>query len=488
MIDAVELTRLLRVNTPLLSVDSAEEMPVLAAFKSVMPSVLKPLMLWSITQGLRRLDFGEAPARKCDANEVLEFIAQCTQRSVFLLFDFAPYLSDRVIARRLRELAERQYGAEHCIVLIGFKLELPEDLVAFCTKLDLAPPSVDALETLLREEAFEWSKAHAGQRAKVQLSALKACARALSGLSLVQARQIARRLLADGLLDGTDSIDAIKAKFALLNKDGVLSLELDTAAFAQVAGANRLKQWVALRKAAFLGENRQLDPPKGVLLLGVQGCGKSLLAKAIAGGLGVPLLSLDMGSAYNKYQGETERRLRDALKQAENMSPCVLWLDEIEKSMAEGDNDGGVSRRVLGTLLTWMAERKSSVFMVATANQVDRLPPELLRKGRFDELFFVDLPDAQARRSAFDIHLVRRQLFPELFDLDRLAECAEGFSGAEIEQSIIAALYRAHTDNKPLQQHYVELELASTRPLSVVMAEKVNALREWASSRCVNAN
>ena len=170
------------------------------------------------------------------------------------------------------------------------------------------------------------------------------------------------------------------------------------------------------------------------------------------------------------------------------MSPCVLWIDEIEKAMAEGDNDGGVSRRVLGTLLTWMAERKSAVFMVATANQVDRLPPELLRKGRFDELFFVDLPDAEGRRSAFDIHLDRRQLFPELFDLDRLAERADGFSGAEIEQAIVAALYRAHTENKPLQTQHIELELASTRPLSVVMAEKVQALRDWASSRCVNAN
>ena len=488
MIDSAELTRLLRVNTPLLSIDSAEELSVLATFKSVLAQVMKPLFAWSITQGLRRLDMDEAPSQHCGGSEVLEVIRDSTQRSIFLLFDFAPHLRYMVTARHLRELAERQYGVAHTIVLIGNKLELSEDLLPFVTKIELAPPNLDMLEALLREEAFEWSKAHAGQRAKVHLNALKACARALRGLSIVQARQIARRLLADGLLDGTDSTEAIKAKFSLLNKDGVLSLELDTAAFVDVAGATRLKSWISLRKSAFLGETTHLDPPKGVLLLGVQGCGKSLLAKAIAAGFGVPLLNLDMGSAYNKYQGETERRLRDALKQAENMSPCVLWIDEIEKALAEGDSDGGVSRRVLGTLLTWMAERKSTVFLVATANQVDRLPPELLRKGRFDELFFVDLPSAAAREAAFQIHLDKRQLFSELFNVPALAILAEGFSGAEIEQAVVAALYRAHAEKKPLEQKHIELELAQTRPLSVVMAEKVQALRDWASARCVPAD
>jgi AAA+ superfamily predicted ATPase len=495
VIDTAELTRLLRVHTPLLSMDVAEELPVLAAFKSVLPQVMKPLFAWSITQGLRRLDMdfdmpgmANSSAQFCGGSEVLEVIRDTTQRSVFLLFDFAPHLRYMTTARHLRELAERQYGVAHTIVLVGNKQELPEDLNPFITRIELAAPSLDALEALLRDEAFEWSKANSGQRAKVQLSALKACARALRGLSIVQARQIARRLVSDGLLDSSDNAEAIKAKFALLNKDGVLSLEFDTAAFADVAGATRLKSWVGLRKSAFLGEATHLDPPKGVLLLGVQGCGKSLLAKAIAAGFGVPLLNLDMGAAYNKYQGETERRLRDSLKQAENMSPCVLWIDEIEKALAEGDNDGGVSRRVLGTLLTWMAERKAPVFLVATANQVDRLPPELLRKGRFDEMFFVDLPSHAARAAAFEIHLHKRKLFTELFDIPMLADHCDGFSGAEIEQAVIAALYRAHAEGKPVAQAHVLAELAATRPLSVVMAEKVQSLREWASARCVLAD
>jgi SpoVK/Ycf46/Vps4 family AAA+-type ATPase len=488
LIDTAELTRLLRVHTPLICIEAAEELPVIAAFQSVLAGVLKPLFAWSITQGLRRLDFGEMPAQPCGGNDVLEIIRDSTQRGIYLLFDFSPHLRYMTTARHLRELAERQYGAAHTIVLIGSKLELPEELHPFVTRIELATPDADKLEAMLREEAFEWSKAHAGQRAKVSLSALKSTARSLNGLSIVQARQIARRLLSDGLLDSADAIDAIKMKFNLLNKDGVLTLELDTAAFNDVAGATRLKAWINLRKGAFLGEAKHLDAPKGVLLLGVQGCGKSLLAKAISAGFGVPLLNLDMGSAYNKYQGETERRLRDALKQAEQMSPCVLWIDEIEKGLAEGDSDGGVSRRVLGSLLTWMAERKAPVFLVATANQVDRLPPELLRKGRFDELFFVDLPNADARKAAFEVHLRKRNLSFDATEIAQLVALSEGFSGAEIEQAVVSARYKAHAENKSVHAIHVGQELHATRPLSVVMAEKVQALRDWAAARCVPAD
>jgi AAA+ superfamily predicted ATPase len=488
LIDTAELTRLLRVHTPLICIEVPEELPVIAAFQSVLASVLKPLFAWSITQGLRRLDFGSMPAQACGGSDVLEIIRDSTERSVYLLFDFAPHLRYMTTARHLRELVERQYGTLHTIVLVGNKIELPEDLNPFVTRIELGTPSTDTLETMLREEAFEWSKAHGGQRAKVQLSALKNCARSLSGLSIVQARQIARRLIADGMLDSADAIEAIKAKFALLNKDGVLSLELDTAAFQDVAGAMRLKAWINLRKSAFLGEAKHLDAPKGVLLLGVQGCGKSLLAKAIAAGFGVPLLNLDMGAAYNKYQGETERRLRDALKQAEQMAPSVLWIDEIEKGLAEGDSDGGVSRRVLGSLLTWMAERKSAVFLVATANQVDRLPPELLRKGRFDELFFVDLPNASARTAAFEVHLRKRQLEFQPQEVAQLVELSDGFSGAEIEQAVVAARYKAHAENKSVHALHVAQEIKATRPLSVVMAEKVQTLRDWAAARCVPAD
>ena len=220
----------------------------------------------------------------------------------------------------------------------------------------------------------------------------------------------------------------------------------------------------------------------------MQGCGKSLAAKACAGGFGVPLLRLDFGALYNKYHGETERNLRQALETAEAMAPCVLWCDEIEKGLASSDSDDGVSRRVLGTLLTWMSERRRPVFLVATANDISRLPPEFLRKGRFDELFFVDLPDEAARKQAFQIHLERRQQKPERHQLDELATASEGFSGAEIEQAIVAALYAAFAAGRALRSQDIREELANTRPLSVLMAERIAALRDWASERCVPAH
>jgi SpoVK/Ycf46/Vps4 family AAA+-type ATPase len=220
----------------------------------------------------------------------------------------------------------------------------------------------------------------------------------------------------------------------------------------------------------------------------VQGCGKSLAAKAVAGGFGVPLVRLDFGTLYNKYHGETERNLRESLKHAEQLAPCVLWADEIEKGLASGDNDDGVSRRVLGYLLTWMAERREAVFLVATANQVQELPAELLRKGRFDEIFFVDLPCDTARIDIFAIHLRKRKLNPDDFDLRALAVSANGFSGAEIEQAVVSAQYAANAEKAAVAQAHLERALRETRPLSVLMAEQVAALREWAKDRTVSAD
>jgi SpoVK/Ycf46/Vps4 family AAA+-type ATPase len=314
--------------------------------------------------------------------------------------------------------------------------------------------------------------------------------RNLRGLSHDDARRIVRKLIYDdGALSQADVAELARAKFELLNKDGLLHFEYETARFADVAGLASLKRWIAQRRAAFLGLKSagKLDPPKGVLLLGVQGCGKSLAAKATAGGFGVPLVRLDFGTLYNKYHGETERNLRESLRHAEQLAPCVLWVDEIEKSLASGDNDDGVSRRVLGYLLTWMSERREAVFLVATANQVQDLPAELLRKGRFDEIFFVDLPDDSTRREIFSIHLARRELKPGDFDLGALAAAADGFSGAEIEQAVVSALYAANADKSTIAQAHILAALRETRPLSVLMAEQVAALRAWAQGRTVSA-
>jgi SpoVK/Ycf46/Vps4 family AAA+-type ATPase len=303
-------------------------------------------------------------------------------------------------------------------------------------------------------------------------------------------RRLARHAIRDdGILDRADVGRLVRAKRELLGGVG-LELALEGTTLDDVAGMPHLKAWLAERRAVFVGEAGAppLDPPRGVLMLGVQGAGKSLAAKAIAGTWGVPLLRLDLAALYSKWAGETERQLREALATAERMAPAVVWIDEIEKGLATGsdDHDGGVSRRVLGTLLTWMAERRARVLVAATANDIDRLPPELLRKGRFDEIFFVDLPDAPVREAIFRLHLARRGVGATL-DASALARACDGFSGAEIEQAIVAALYSAHARREPLTQAHVEEALAATKPLSIVMAERIAALRAWAKGRTVSA-
>src|SRR6202012_2163473 len=258
--------------------------------------------------------------------------------------------------------------------------------------------------------------------------------------------------------------------------------------FADVGGLKNLKAWLQKRAAGFDGSAPELDPPKGIMLLGVQGCGKSLAARACAGIFKVPLLRLDCAALFDKFVGESERNLRESLASADVLAPCVLWVDEIEKGFAAGDADGGATRRVLGGFLTWLAEKNSRIFVVATANDITALPPELIRKGRFDEIFFVDLPGKDARADIIAIHTRKRGIALGPAELAALAARCENFSGAEIEQAIVAALYSAHAAKQPVTAALIAHEMQSTRPLAVVMAEKVAALRAWADSRTVSAD
>src|SRR5262249_51612768 len=261
-----------------------------------------------------------------------------------------------------------------------------------------------------------------------------------------------------------------------------------------IAGLAHLRDWIAKRKSALTPEGQRfgLVPPKGILITGVQGCGKSLAARAVAGEWGFELARLDAGALYDKFVGESEKRLRKALDLAQKMAPLVLWIDEIEKAFASagtsGDADAGLSQRLLATLLTWMQDRESGVFLAATSNNISALPPEMLRKGRFDEIFFVDLPSAAVRTSLFALHLKKRSRDPKTFDLGKLSAWSEGFSGAEIEQSIASALYTAFAANQQLNSEILLAELKSTQPLSVTRAEDVAAIREWAKTRAMSAD
>jgi SpoVK/Ycf46/Vps4 family AAA+-type ATPase len=493
MSELQDLTALIRANTPLIVIETQDEGRVIELFRQALSQVWRALHRWSITEGLRRLDLDREDEAQGppDASAALQAIKQADQRGIYLLLDFHPYLGYASSQRQLRDIVQRRHTLPHVLVLVGAKVELPPELEAVAVRFNPRLPDASALLKLVREEAEHYARENGGRRVEADGEAVKQIVRNLQGLSLTDARRIARQLIfADGALNADDLPQLAKLKFELLNRSGHLHYEYDTARFDDVAGARRLKRWIEQRRSVFVSGNAPpgLDPPKGVLLLGVQGCGKSMLAKATAAGFGVPLLRLDFGTLYDKYHGETEKNLREALASAEQLAPCVLWIDEIEKGLATGGEDGGVSRRVLGYLLTWMAERKAPVFLVATANQVQELPAELLRKGRFDEIFFVDLPSPDARVEILRVHLARRQLIPDDFALPALAAASAGFSGAELEQAIVAALYTAHAEQKPLDTDLLMQEIRQSRPLSVLMAEQVETLRAWAIERTVPAD
>ncbi len=487
-----DLAILLKAATPLVVVETHEEIRAIEAFQGCLSEFWKPLYRWSVTHGLVRLDMDMPPAPGQDTSPqaTLRRILQNREKSVYLLLDFAPWLEDPVNIRLIKEICQQQQ-AEHTLAIIGPKIPLPPGLQPIAHRYDLQLPGSAELEAMIREEAFNWSRRHDGRRVKVHKRSLEQLVRTLQGLTLKDARRLARNAIYhDGAITDEDLPQVMQAKFELLSQGGVLQFEYETARFSEVAGLRKLKHWLELRKPAFFADKPLpgLDSPRGVLLLGVQGGGKSLAAKAVAGLYGLPLLRLDLASLYNKYHGESERNLRESLKTADIMAPCVLWVDEIEKGVATSDSDEGTSKRMLGTLLNWLSERRHPVFLVATANDISALPPELMRKGRLDEIFFVDLPDHEVRREIFRIHLQKREQDPENFDLDELANHAEGFSGAEIEQAVVSGLYQAYARQEDLNDSHILAALKNTHPLSHVMAEKVQALREWGQSRAVPAD
>jgi len=487
-----ELAVHVRAGVGLIVIESRDEPRAVDLLRHVSHELLRPLFVWSAARGLTRADrdsgidgtFGQPL-------ELLRHIDQRRDGGIFVLADFQPFLDDPVIARLVRELARNADGeAPRTLVLTGAEVRLPEALRAKAVRFELSPPTRVELEAMVREQARAWRDGRGKAQARVDEQALAALVDHLAGLTMKDARRLARNAIYDdGVLDGADLPDLMQAKFDLLDPGGVLTFELDTERFEHVAGMPHLKRWLELRAGHFRGGEGPagLDPPRGMLLLGVQGCGKSLAARAVAGRFGVPLLQLDCGALYNRFHGESERNMRESLAAAEQMAPCVLWIDEIEKGLAVGENDGGTSRRMLATLLTWMAERSARVFIVATANDITKLPPELVRKGRFDEIFFIDLPDVETRAAILRIHLQRRGLKPDLYDIDTLARHSSGFSGAELEHAVVAGLYEAHADNDPLTNAHVLDAIRSTRPLSVVMAEPIAALRAWARQRTVMA-
>jgi SpoVK/Ycf46/Vps4 family AAA+-type ATPase len=490
-----ELQSMLASRLALIVVESREEERVLTLVREVSLKVREGrgwgVFQWTVTEGLQRIDvdLGGPQRMLADPEQLLKHLKATPMPGIYVLLDFHPYLKEPVNVRLLKDIAQGYDRVARTVVLMSYEVTLPEELEQFAARLRLALPTSNERLMIITRVTREWNAANPGKPISLDRAVTAKLVDNLNGLTASDAERLVRHAVFDhGAITMDDISQVLEAKYELLNRAGTLSYEPATAKFADVGGMQNLRHWLTSRKPAFDGSAPNLDPPKGVLLLGVQGCGKSLAARAAAGIFSVPLVRLDFGTLYTKWQGEAEKNLRESLQSAEGLSPCVLWVDEIEKALAEGDGDNGVSRRVLGTFLTWLAEQRSRIFVVATANDISALPPELIRKGRFDEIFFVDLPTKTARAEIIAIHARKRSLALTPQDMVSLANRCENFSGAEIEQAIVAALYTAHASNQPVTAALIAHEMESTRPLAVVMAEKVAALRAWAGGRTVSAD
>ncbi|MEM1434286.1 MAG: AAA family ATPase [Pseudomonadota bacterium] len=500
MADTKDLGTILDARIPIIAIESADERRVLALLLQLALKRGLAFEQWTATRGLEpggierdAVSWGNSDdGAFTEPEEILAHISRKRGPALYALCDFHPYLKNEPRnLRYLKDIALDYDQLQNVIVLISHQLEVPPEIGRMTAKFDLRLPSDEELMAMVREVASDWSRSNRNSRVRTDQKTLSRLIANLRGVSHADARLLIRHaIFSDGAITESDIPELNRLKFELLDAEGVLHFEYDTEVFSNVAGLHNLKQWLTLRRDAFV--SAATDRPRGIMLLGVQGGGKSLAAKAVAGFWGLPLLRLDFGALYNKFFGETERNLRNSLRQAELMAPCVLWMDEIEKGLATGQSDNATSQRVLGTLLTWMAENSKSVFIVATSNDISALPPELVRKGRLDEVFFVDLPDREVRAEVFRIHLAKRELDPERFDLSLLAEETEGFTGAEIEEAIVAARYlaSARTDMDEPVTLATEDVLASvhrTYPMSVMRAESIHQLRSWARERTVAA-
>lgn len=492
-----ELDVLVRARYPLVYLVSWEEQRVDSILLELAKSHGRTLFEWSITRGLRQVSGGRAVAPTQDTTEpskVLQAIGELREPALVVLKDFHPYLDSPAIVRGMRDLAHFLKSTFTTVVMLSPSLSIPVELEKEVSVIDVPLPTFGELVQLLRDIVGVVRK---NNKASIELSRAdaEALVKAAMGLTLSEAENaFAKAIASDGKLDAADVGMVQDEKRQIIRKSGLLEFYPAAERLENIGGLDGLKHWLSRRTAAFGEEARQfgLPEPRGVLLLGVQGCGKSLTAKAIAAHWRLPLLRLDVGRIFSGLVGSSEENLRRAIRVAESVAPAVLWIDELEKGLAgaggQGSNDTGVTQRIFGALLTWLQEKSAPVFVVATANRIDLLPPELLRKGRFDEIFFVDLPTHAEREEIFRIHLSRRRRDPSQFDVSALAESSPGFSGSEIEQAIVSGLYDAFAEKSELEQRHVLAALRETYPLSTTMGHEIERLREWAKIRTRSAS
>ncbi len=485
-----ELEVLFRAKYPILTIVSWEEARVEETVRGVAEGLRRKFYSWSLTQGFKppMPDDGRAGGgtKISPELEALARVYEANEASVFLLKDFHPYMRDPRVVRLLRDIAGRLRGRSQTLVLMGPTLNLPTELEKDVTVVDFPLPGPDEIGSLL-DRASDAVRGTPGVDVEMEPAFREALIKSAQGLTRDEVESVFARSLVER--KGFHLSTVLREKQGIIRKSGLLEYYPAADKMEDVGGMDALKSWLDRRGKNFTDEARAygLPAPKGVLLLGVQGCGKSLIAKAIAAQWRLPMLKLDVGRIFGSLVGQSEENIRKAINTSESVAPCVLWADELEKGFAgansSGVSDGGTTARVFATFLTWMQEKTSPVFLIATANDVSALPPEMLRKGRFDEIFFVDLPKAEERAAIFRIHLAKRKRDPALFDLPELASLAEGFSGAEIEGAVVSAMATAFAEGREVTMADLADETKNAVPLSRTMSEDIAALRAWAATR-----
>jgi len=490
------LKLLIQAGNPIISMETPDEPRAIQIVRTMAEAMRLPLLVWSVTKGLVQAP-PEAAKTVIEPGKVaaaLGYVKETPYPVVYLFKDLGAHCKDPQVVRHVRDLYFSPDTRLWSVILID-SMPLPPEVRRLTVPFDVGWPDEEELTEVVRK-TFQDIEDRNLREVQVKLTKreMEQLVQTLRGLTAEEAaRVISGAMHDDYVLDGSDLPRVVDAKRNRLGTMGCLESIVADVSPDEIGGLHSLKRWLNLRRGGFSARGREfgLDPPRGILLLGVQGCGKSLCAKVVASAWRMPLLRLDPGVLYQKFVGESEARLREALGQAESMAPVVLWIDEIEKAFASASVesvDGGLSQRMFGTLLAWMQDHRHPIFLIATANDIARLPPELVRKGRFDEVFFVDLPGPEERKAVFSIHFRKRRRDPGKFDLDRLVAGAEGFTGAEIEQAIVSGLYAAFHEGKECVAEHILAAIQATQPLSVVMRERVETLRAWAKGRCVPAD
>lgn len=535
---------LINSSTPIVVMETSEEMHAVKMVRAACAELNMATFEWSIADGLQRSGAGTAPdgtnaqagrlpsqvrtaltpssaeserltralkstlasdgsataasAAIYNTREPAQALANMesmTVEAVFILKDFHRHMDDPVVVRRLRDVGQKFAANRRTVILTSPEIAVPPELTTLVEYFDLPLPDRDRLSEIIHDMYARLSKTY---KLKLQLDAegVNAMSANLRGLTEEEAeRAISQAVVARYALCPESVTDVLEAKKKLLRHSGMLEFVDASDNLSAVGGLENLKHWLGQRRGAWEESAREfgLEPPRGMIILGVQGCGKSLCARAVAGEWKLPLVKFDTSAVYDKYIGETEKRIRKVFQVAEGLSPCVLWIDELEKVFAgsgpdSASADAGVSSRLLASFLSWMQDRKAPVFVAATCNNVNVLPPELIRKGRFDELFFVDLPNQAERMQIFSIQLAKRKRIPADFDLEKLATAAKGYSGAEIDAAVQGGLYAAYSEKQQLSTHFLLNALAQSVPLSVTRAEEIAVLRNWAQTRAVPAS